>query len=164
MSDVEANRYLPLLSHHYLVLCQLDARIPKEPRHLTSRQRDINSLQQDTISKNFAQDVILHFEEASDSFTNRNTNTEKLNDYNNRLQQAFESACESQLSLLPLRPAKPWTSSTSLDFISQRARARQADDPTKEKELNKVIRRSIADDKVNYLKILAGSSTWHSIK
>ena len=113
----------------------------------------------------FAQETIQQYSTyKDDEGDNGRDMLERLNILDQRLQTVFQYAQKQCLPELPLKPKKPWTSLSSLEFISQRLRARQENDFAREKELNHIVKKSIANDKATFLKTLAGTGTWRSVK
>ena len=154
--NIEACRTICIPSHHFLVLCQLHVDIPKEPRRQYQQPIDRSSLRNPNVASRFAKDVLNHFQ-LSD------TGEHDLNHISETLQSAFQHATTS-LPVLPMKPKRPYISNATLHLIEQREVTRREGHFERELEMNRVVKKAVADDKSKYLRTLAGSRCWKDIK
>ena len=61
--DVYSCREVPLSSHHFLLLCHLEAEVPKdEMRAGAKKRKDIGQLRSPKAAKNFSERVLDHLQ------------------------------------------------------------------------------------------------------
>eukprot|EP00959_Pyramimonas_sp_CCMP1952_P095745 2001657-Pyramimonas_sp.AAC.1 len=64
----------------------------------------------------------------------------------------------------PIRPRKPWISSSTLELVRLRYRARRGADAPRERDIAKRIRASVARDKANWLEDVTRDGDWAQIR
>ena len=78
--------------------------------------------------------------------------------------KGFNDAAKIQMVNAEVVQKRPWIRQQTLDLISDRKRARVANNWVEEQRLSKMIRASARNDRRCWLSEIAGSGSWHKLR
>ena len=158
--SVSARPEVPLSSHHFLIQASVHMEVDKCPAAEQVRRRDHSALADDGARQAFQK----HLNEVWDDFEEAAPDNSNVNLAWCRLVDGFHHAEEKTLPSEPLRPRKPWISSSTLELIALRHNVRRDGDAVRERDIAKRIRISAARDKANWLENVTKDGDWAQIR
>ena len=154
--DVTSDRTRALASHHFILHASLDLQVDKQRKRQKQPRMNFAALREESIAESFRE--TFHSEMASFGFA------EDLNAYSNNVGMAMRAAATSTIPTIPLQPHKPWIAARTLDLIQRRNSMSSSGDSDGVERLSKDIKKSVGQDRSDWLDALLDSGDWQQIR
>ena len=159
VADIEARRDLALDSHHFIVICSFNAALEKrKKRNSDGPQLNMEYLRDFDNARYFSQKVIDLLCEHQDP------ERDDLHQKSIKFSTAIHAISKELIPKKQTVARKSWISSASLKLIDHRNWARRQGNYDEEKALQKLIKKSIRNDKSQWLDETVQQGTWNDAK
>ena len=145
-NDIVSIREESFKSHHYLVVSNWELKAPEYIAPKSKQRVDISSLDHSDIAHTF----IAKLETEVDM----NPALQATSQIDQKIEcftDLVHSIAQEELPKLTALPRKPWISARTLHYIDDRSKARTIRDYRLEASLNKLIKKSVKQDRKSWL-------------
>ena len=158
VKDIWSDRLEALQSHHFPLFVSLNLEVPKIAKPRREPKLVISALGGTETAADFARSFVCSFSEA------RQQEMQSLDEVAETISRAFDVAANTVLPVKELVAHRPWISSSTLDLIEQRNRARAYGQHVSECELNRRIRGSARKDRKDWLMERLSTGSWSEVR
>ena len=146
-------------SHHYLVIAHLHSSLEHQHSHSQIQQYDLHALKDQCMRDSFIKGVEDNMISAIEM-----GNLQDIESFQLAWEQSFSAAASEILPNRVIARKKPWTSERTLRYIEERNDANRCSDFSKKESMNKLIKKSVKQDKESWFYEILKEKNWAAVQ